>query len=394
MDMKINAEFLFAVELGVCALCIGLFLLIPRLTRKSYLFGVKIPPEEAGCAPALELRKRYMTSCSLGGGALLLACVLQFALLPDITLAVVCYLPLLCLAVYFAAFIPNWKRAVLLKEARGWAVSNALFADTQSGHARGDLSELPYAWYLSSAALILALFIVSIIHYPLLPDTLPIHFGINMEPDKWAEKSWLTLLQMPLISAGFLLIMFLTAVGIVKARLQLDPDNPSLSFAQHRVYRRRMGHALGFMTLVISLVLAIACALTVFHTAAESAPWVRDLLFWFIVLSVSCAVTAIIAVAVKTGQGGCKVRIDAADLNTVASNEAVSSRAKTAGRGDDRYWRLGMFYYNPDDPGVLVEDRFGFNLGFNYARLPVKICAAVFLVGVIVHYVWLTATIL
>ena len=31
-----------------------------------------------------------------------------------------------------------------------------------------------------------------------------------------------------------------------------------------------------------------------------------------------------------------------------------------------------MFYYNPDDPAVLVEKRFGVGVDFNYARWQAK----------------------
>jgi hypothetical protein len=40
---------------------------------------------------------------------------------------------------------------------------------------------------------------------------------------------------------------------------------------------------------------------------------------------------------------------------------------------DDKYWALGLFYHNPDDPACFVGNRFGGNIGFNYSRLPVKI---------------------
>jgi len=53
-----------------------------------------------------------------------------------------------------------------------------------------------------------------------------------------------------------------------------------------------------------------------------------------------------------------------------------------------------MFYYNPDDPAVIIEDRFGTNIGFNYARLPVQIGTALFGVGFVVMYVWLTVVLL
>ena len=34
---------------------------------------------------------------------------------------------------------------------------------------------------------------------------------------------------------------------------------------------------------------------------------------------------------------------------------------------------MGMFYYNPDDPAVTVEKRYGVGLDFNYAHWQAKV---------------------
>lgn len=37
-------------------------------------------------------------------------------------------------------------------------------------------------------------------------------------------------------------------------------------------------------------------------------------------------------------------------------------------RTDPRHWRAGIFYYNPDDPNLWVERRWGVGLTLNYAK--------------------------
>jgi 4-diphosphocytidyl-2-C-methyl-D-erythritol kinase len=37
-------------------------------------------------------------------------------------------------------------------------------------------------------------------------------------------------------------------------------------------------------------------------------------------------------------------------------------------RDDDRYWKLGVFYYNPDDPSLFIEKRFGIGWTSNFGR--------------------------
>jgi uncharacterized membrane protein len=37
-------------------------------------------------------------------------------------------------------------------------------------------------------------------------------------------------------------------------------------------------------------------------------------------------------------------------------------------RTDDTRWKLGLFYYNPDDPALFVEKRFGLGHTVNLAN--------------------------
>jgi uncharacterized membrane protein len=67
-------------------------------------------------------------------------------------------------------------------------------------------------------------------------------------------------------------------------------------------------------------------------------------------------VISAIVLSITTGQGGSRVNVKEDE-----SNGAVN-------RDDDKYWKFGMFYYNPDDPAVFVEKRFGVGWTNNFAR--------------------------
>ena len=374
---------LFITNLGVLALCGGLFMLLPYLTRKSYLFGVKIPADKAADPAATALKRRYKLTCLLGTLALLLVCVLQYIMAPDITLIAVMYLPLLIIPVMFAAFVPNWKRALALKAERGWQVSAAVFADTSSSHTRGTLSAMPWGWYIVSLVLVVATFVFALARYPHLPDMIPAHLDGRMQATRYAPKTMLSVLTMPLFNLGMLAIMLPVGVMIEKAKLQIDPNNPRVSFIQHRVYRRRMGNAMGFLTLGLVVMFAII-GVGMLYTMS---PGFGQVFFGATLALSVLPVVVLMVVVVKTGQGGGKVKVD---LDENAPVTASAGQKAAAYSGDDKYWKLGMFYYNPDDPAVIVEDRFGTNLGFNYGRLPVKIGAALFGAGFVGLYVWLT----
>ena len=389
--MVSETTLLFAINLFVIALCGGLFLLMPRLTRKSYLFGVNIPPEQSNCAEAKAMKKRYTLTCLLGVLVILIVCMAQFITRREATLITTMYLPLLIIPIGLAAFVPNWKKALQLKGERGWQVANASFKEMSVSHTRGNLSALPWIWYVLSFIITVAIFVIAITRFPALPDMVAIQLDASLQPTRWVEKTWWSVLTMPAVTAATLALMILVAVMIEKAKLQIDQDKPRLSFAQHRVYRKRLGHALGFLTLIIILFMAILWLPFVFQ---DLSIWGTQI-FWCSMVLIFIAVMVLLLVQFKTGQGGCKVKIDV-DEDTEDNNISSSTKSNIPGYsgindvGSDKYWILGMFYFNPDDPAYIVEDRFGTNIGFNYARLPVKIGVAILLLGLIALYVWLT----
>jgi len=379
--MKDLNLFFFIANLAVIALCGILAGVLPALTRKSYLFGVKIPMEQRGCPEARHMIRRYIAICGLSVAAILALNTAQYLLFPERTLVAMLYYPLLLIPMQMLAYVPNWKAALRLKRERGWQVSDAAFAETSSSFTRGNLRALPWGWYIASLAAVLAGAAAALIQYPSLPDIIPTHFDIHMNPDAWAPKTLGNVLALPLINLGMLAIMWVTGIAFVKAKLQIDPQHPALSFAQHRAYRRLMGNAFGLLTLALAAMITLVGLPTVFPDFKPP--------FWLIMPLTLLPIAALIGVVVYAGQGGCKLKPKIA-AEAPGDSPAPAGKNSIPGRDDDQYWALGMFYHNREDPAILVEDRFGSNLGFNYARLPVKIGLGIFLAAFAAGYVLLT----
>jgi uncharacterized membrane protein len=56
-------------------------------------------------------------------------------------------------------------------------------------------------------------------------------------------------------------------------------------------------------------------------------------------------------------------------------------------RTPDRYWKLGVFYFNRDDSALLVEKRFGLGYSLNFARLTAWIILLFVLMGPLIPIV-------
>jgi uncharacterized membrane protein len=333
------------------------------------------------------MKKRYVALCLTGTAAIIAMIVAQYMFAPDLTLVSMLYYPFMLVAIQFAVFIANWKRALKLKAKHGWTVNDSVFAETKSSHLRGKLSELPWGWYIFCLAVIFATIILTLARYPSLPDQIPTRYDFNMQPDAWTDKSFWAVMMMPLINLSTLLMMWAVGVVFVKAKLQIDPQKPALSFAQHRVYRGRMGHAIGFLAVGLVVMLALIGLIPVIEVLEISVG---------VTLAITIvAIIPLLIVPVVSGQGGGKIKLDIDETRNAAdSGNLPTQPVREIKTGDDKFWKLGTFYCNPDDPTYIVEDRFGFNIGFNYSRFQVKIGVAVFVLALVALYAWVTPLLL
>src|SRR5258708_37745812 len=64
-----------------------------------------------------------------------------------------------------------------------------------------------------------------------------------------------------------------------------------------------------------------------------------------------------------------------------------SSSVPAIHRTPDRYWKLGIFYFNRDDSAVLVEKRFGLGYSLNFARPTAWILLLLVLMGPLIPIV-------
>ena len=356
--------FLFITNIVVVLLCGALLPVIPFLTRKSFLFGVKVPQKAQNTVEAKELKRNYVVTTVIGGIAVLAASICQFFAAPNYTMFAVIFFPFILLAIQLAAYVPNNKKALELKSRLGWKVAEISYADTTTSYTRGNLSAMPHIWYIVYAVIVIASFIVALARYPSLPDPIPTHWGFDMTPDAWSPKTHGVVLFMPIFNLCMLAFMWLIGVIVEKTKLQIDHEEPSRSFAQHKKYRRMMGHGMGVMALALGVMFLILGFQTLYPGFT---------LPLFVIIAIIIAPSILVCViAVRAGQGGMLLKVSETEISSVENGGIEGDNAMS----DDRFWAWGLFYHNPDDPAYLVGDRFGTNLGFNYSRLPVKIGVA------------------
>lgn len=55
-------------------------------------------------------------------------------------------------------------------------------------------------------------------------------------------------------------------------------------------------------------------------------------------------------------------------ISWVLRANSLTLRGMDNKRKDSKHWKWGLIYYNPDDPSLYIEKRFGLGQTFNFAH--------------------------
>lgn len=383
--------FIFLLSEAICLVTGILLSILPHITRKSLLFGVRIPDAAKSDPDVIHMKRMYtsimisVTVFVLAAGAWIYSIRLESAFLLSL------YQPTILLAAQLVVFIPLWKKSIKIKSDHGWEVHNIGTSQTATASVKGRIKEMPRIWYAVCTVLCVLAAIYGLAVYPSMPDTIITHWNGNMEAVAWVAKSLIGVLIMPLIAFGMILIMLGSNIILYFTKLQVSLENPVLSYAQHKLYRRMMSHMLGFITLIMTLMFVLMMPM-VLNVYVPSTAVMYSGVFVLTILMLIPPVW----LSVKAGQAGSKLKpVLSSQEEKEMQSFSMLSFGRAIDRGDDSYWILGLFYYNRNDPSLFVEDRFGSNGGINLAKAAGKIIASVLAVFVIVTYglsTWLFIT--
>lgn len=332
-------------------LLIGILAFTPYVTRKTELFGVSIPSAEANRPECRELRNAYRNRMLI-----LSIPFLAFSMIPYLqmgpenstaitvfTIAVFIYLLL-----GFGVYLLGHKAAKQLKRKAKWAApaeNAALIVDTTP--PAGEL--ISPAWLLLYPAILICTIIGIGIVWDKAPETIPMHYDALGNVTRYEPKSIQALLPM-LGSQIFLMLVFTGIFFITRnAKRQIDAANPEVSREQGRQFRRFTSISLLVGGAALSIFLGMLQILMLLNVPADIVLWVS--------LGGILPITVVIPVLyMRIGQGGSRLK------------SAKRTDNKAANYDDDRYWKLGQFYYNRDDPAIFVEKRFGIGYTNNWAH--------------------------
>lgn len=344
--------------------------LMPSLTPPTVPFGVRIPAGRGDEQVIVDQRRRFrIVTAALTGATLVV--VVATAGHPVVLVVAVMVQAAAGTALYLRA-----RAAISAAKAReDWfaGLRQVTVADTG---LRTAPEPFAWPWLIAPVLVLVATVVAGIVAYPSMPGRLATHFGADGTPDRFATRSVGSAFGPVAVQAFATLLMCGLAYLVLRLRARLDAEDPDAS-ARHRRFVSVTSRALLFLAACVNATFLIAALQTWDlyrpHGAAALVAVAPALL----------GILVVVAATVRTGQEGSRLAI-------AGTRTAPAAPAGVVNRDDDRLYRWGLFYFNPDDPAVFAPKRFGVGWTVNLAS---RATWALVLGGVVVlaGLAWLSA---
>lgn len=326
---------------------------IPYLTRKTESFGVSIPEDVYHSEELKGIRKQY---AGITGflGIIVLALFLflgssyvndenTFSLLFSIGIFIY-------LIISFLIYFKFHRQMKALKKQKKWSEEKSQVVFVSMNFRDQKLTHSNF-WFLLSFVITVAVIVVTMQNYQQIPDRIPMQYDFEGNITNWADKSYRSILLMPIMSIYLTLLFLFINSMIGKAKQQIDADKPKESMRQNVIFRRRWSAYIiitgTLMTLLFSFI-----QLSFIYPINNELLTIVPLVFAVVVT------VGAIVLSITTGQGGSRLK---GLSNTVIDGKVIN-------RDDDRHWKLGVLYFNRKDPALFLEKRFGVGWTINFAR--------------------------
>jgi uncharacterized membrane protein len=317
----------FAVLLGI------LYVLTPFFSRTGIFFGITVNPVFRDSGAAHAISRRYRITVWIVTAVTCVLCIVSSRL--GNAGATALLIPLQAVGLTVALLVGR-------SGAKSYAeqpdlVREAVLAPRRNRLPGGVLGGIgPFALLAVTA-------IAAHLNPDRLPDRLPVHWGLTLQPDRWIEGTPRHIDNALLGAALVCVLMLVLAYAILGSR-RVNTSGP----AGKREDRHRainvwilLGAAyLIALTACVPLLAALAGGGDIAAGPAMAALAIVPLV-------------ALVAVLVRFAK---------------QSRERAGENESSAVRGDatpDERWYGGILYFNREDPAIVVEKRFGFGYTLN-----------------------------
>ena len=345
--MTVDTTMLLLFVIAILPITGILLALIPYLVKKGEVFAVTVPETSVSDPFIKGLKRRYLL-ITLGLTALLSAVSLLFLLAQNelgVVISMAVGATLICVG-SFALMLFFRKKVSTYKAEQGWVAAHQESAAVVMGMVIPRPVSL--AWNLLYLPVIAATAAVGYFGYAAMPEVIPMQMGFNGEISTEVAKSPLVI-WVPVAIQAFLGLCFVSSHWMItRSKWLTDPGAPASSALAYGMFAHAqslylVGGGLVLAAVMVMMPLSFMGLITLMQSAV------------FLLLATLVLVIGALVIGVVYGQGGARVFKRMQESSVLLSD-------------DDAHWKLGVFYFNRDDPNLFLPARFGIGWTCNFAR--------------------------
>ncbi|MGY0693454.1 DUF1648 domain-containing protein [Virgibacillus sp. FSP13] len=324
---------------------------IPYWTRRTESFGVSIPEKVYHHSEIKAMRRQYTiimgTLSVVVLGVFLLLSTTIIASENALSILFSCFI-LMYIVLGFFVYLQYHNKMKLRKRQENWSKEKSQLVVVETGFHK---QKITYSnlWFLLPFTVAIVTMVMTLNHYQQIPDRIPMQYNFSWEVTNYADKSYRSVLFTPIMQVYLTLLFLLINTIIGKAKQQVSAENPEKSVRQNITFRRRWS-AFTIISGIALILMFSLIQLSYIYPINQQVLMIVPLVLTFAI------VIGAIVLSVTTGQGGSRVKMGKGEDGTMID------------RDDDRYWKLGQFYFNKNDPALFLEKRFGVGWTNNWAH--------------------------
>ncbi len=348
---------LFTITETLFVFIIGIIIaMIPYMTEKSVIFGVRIPLEYINSDIVNKMKKIYLFT------VLIFTAIFTFITLIIPYIFIISLMPLFIIIAEFMVYLPEHYKLEKIKRDKHWTMNE----NKVTGVFNIEKAKFPWFFGIPGILISVSIFITGSLYYKNIPHTFATHYNANGVPNAYSTKSIGSVFILGFISIVITAMIILLAFAIYKTSLKTDNASPDgekrvMLFMERMVYTVLLIPAFINSTLLIS-------SFSMWGILKENI--LVDIIPIFLMIIL------ILVVSFKTGQLGSNIKIN--NDNKVSSNS-----------DDDSLWKAGVLYYNKNDTRLMVPKRFGVGYTINFGR-PAGLVIFILLISIPVAVVIVT----
>jgi uncharacterized membrane protein len=343
---------------------------MPYLTRNTVSFGVSVSEEQYESEPIRRLRRQYAVMSGAIYSLLLIACLISLWNKDENTQGVVFSVFVgLTIVISTALYLIFYSRMKQIRPTLPAASSAPGLLAVDTGFRRQKLA-LSGKWFLIHAVIIAASVALTLSHYAAIPDLVAMKFDLSGQVVSTSAKSYRIVLFPNVMQVIMTVLFWFVNWSIQHSKQQLQASDPERSLRQNAMFRRRWS----VFTLASSLALILMFS---FIQVNMIRPMDQNVLTLVSMAVPVFIVLFALVLSFTTGQGGSRI----------GRGSGVAG-SRTAAVQDDRHWKLGAIYFNPQDPTIFVEKRTGIGWTMNFAN-PISWITLLGIFAVIAWSAWL-----